>query len=436
MSIVEFFKSIAVNNLSWNEGADAHSSAFDGRTLALMEQYFPAPAEQLFRIVGIVWNLILTNEVYMNTSGPEQHFFALMDAFAKESEKIFIVVTVTLEEIETRVQRFFYPHSNGLGSFPYDSLGLSILNGSSPNEPLDEIPCQEELLSYLALSNNSLEHQVMGRLNVPYNSGIRLAWNYDPGLYFYPLIQLGFLRVTDLPAVRTRTRPEDELKYYSAPNILPRLRVASHKLSMRLDTMQVSVKTLVPQSSWTLGMPSEVLPRSDRTVLGIINAYMGVPLTRAFAAWAEDPNVTVICERTILHWAMVSKLVGTSIGTGATAYSENNDITFRGAFYPRSCKGEYDFVTIGPLFAIHVKLDAYTRLRFSLASTASWETRFDKGTFDVPSSQKYADPFGIESCFEGDSQQAPTGPKFKTSTKESEPKATSEPAAVSAEDQL
>ncbi|KAL7676012.1 hypothetical protein ACOME3_002269 [Neoechinorhynchus agilis] len=49
MSVVEFFKSVAVNNLLWNEGPDVHSSAFDGRTLALMEQYFPAPAEQLFR---------------------------------------------------------------------------------------------------------------------------------------------------------------------------------------------------------------------------------------------------------------------------------------------------------------------------------------------------------------------------------------------------
>ncbi|KAL7667729.1 hypothetical protein ACOME3_010464 [Neoechinorhynchus agilis] len=503
MSVVDFFRCVAVNNLVWNEGPNVHNSALDGRTLAVMEQYFPAPAEQLHRIVATVWNPILVDEIYMNRSGTEEHFFSLMDAFAKQANKIFIVVTVTLEEIATCVQRFRYTSSNGMGSFPYDNLGLSILNGSFPNEALNEIPCQEELLSYLALSNNTLDYQFMGRLKVPYNSGIRLAWNYDPGFYFYPLIQFGLLKVSDLPATRTRLTPENELKYYSAPDILPCLRLAAHKLSLRLDTMQVSIKAVTPESSWILGSISDVLPTSDRTILGIINAYLGVPLARAFAAWAVDPEVTIVHERTILHWVMVSKSLGVSFGSGAMAYSEHNgrssvgvswqlsshtqeaelttkfflnnsvwsvvctddldpfriglnepctpelmplvtlkgfiggirsDITFRGALLPRGCKGQYDVITIGSLFAIQVKINAHIRLRFSLAHLASWDTRFDKGTFDVPRNERYTDPLGIASCFEGDSQLAPMGPEARISSKGSKIEDASERAAASAED--
>ncbi|KAL7667716.1 hypothetical protein ACOME3_010468, partial [Neoechinorhynchus agilis] len=503
MSIVDFFRCVAVNNLVWNEGPNVHNSAFDGRTLAVMEQYFPAPAEQLHRTVATVWNPILTEEIYMNHSGVEDHYFSLMDAFAKEPGKIFIVVSVTLEEIATRVQRFSYTSSSGPGPFPYDNLGLAILNGSFPNEPLNEIPCQEELLSYLALSNNSLEYQVMGRLNVPYGSGVRIAWNYDPGFYFYPLIQLGLLKVSDLPATQTRMTPENELKYYSAQNILPCLRLAMHKLSLRLDTMQVSVKAVTPDSSWTLGSISDILPTSDRTILGIISAYLGAPMARAFAAWARDPEVTIIHERTILHWVMISKALGISFGSGALAYSEYNgrssvgvswqmashtqepelttkfflnnsvwsivptedldpfriglneictpnllplitlkgfvggarsDITFRGALLPRGCRGQYDVITIGSLFAIQVKINALTRLRFSLAHMASWETRFDKGTFDVPRNERYTDPLDIASCFEGDSLLAPMGLEVPTSSRKKKTEDASERPDASAED--
>ncbi|KAL7667664.1 hypothetical protein ACOME3_010523 [Neoechinorhynchus agilis] len=224
MSLVEYLSSIAVNNVSWVEGDVRHNWAYDGRVLALMEQYFPVPHEQLIRLVATVWNPTLIDEIYMNYSGGTFNYFVLMDAFAKTSDKEFVVIAVTLEEVAIQVQRFTYDHSNGMGGFPYDGMGLSILNGSPTNESFDQIPLQEELLSYMPLSGNTLHHQVMGRLNVPYSSGVRLFWHYDPGLYLYPLIQLGILRVEDLPAAHDRCGPQDELAYYSPPDVLPRLR--------------------------------------------------------------------------------------------------------------------------------------------------------------------------------------------------------------------
>ncbi|KAL7674206.1 hypothetical protein ACOME3_000485 [Neoechinorhynchus agilis] len=504
MSVVEYLNSIAVNNISWLEGDNMHNWAYDGRVLALVEQYFPIPHEQLFRLVATVWNPTLIDEIYMNDSGGSFNHFVLMDSFAKTPDKEFMVITVTLEEIAVQVRRFTYDHSNGMGGFPYDGMGLSILNGSPTNESFDQIPLQEELLSYMALSGNTLHHQVMGRLNVPYSSGVRLFWHYDPGFYFYPLVQLGMLRVEDLPAARDRCGPQDELIYYSPPNVLPRLRCFLHKLSVRLDTMQVSVKTATPEASWVLGTVSDTAFKNTRTIIGAISAFMGPPLAYAFAVWADDPAVTISNERTTLHWCLVSKHIGISIGSGITTYSESygrvslgvpymqaaqttndelstkfffnnavwsivvtdslklfrvgpitpltremmplitlkgfvagvrSDITLPGVLLPRSCRGQFDVITIDSLFAMHIKLNPYVRLLFTLANNASCETRYDKGTFDVKREEKYADPFGIARCFEGDSPLAPIAPGRRVSTKRQIQKATSDLVDVSAEEQ-
>ncbi|KAL7677987.1 hypothetical protein ACOME3_004215 [Neoechinorhynchus agilis] len=96
-----------------------------------------------------------------------------------------------MTEDAERAHHFVLKEPCGIRGYPYTMDILAVLAGSPDGASIESLPSQEELHSFIAATSNSGDYRVVGKLNVPFSSGVRYKWNYDSGLYFYPLFRWG-----------------------------------------------------------------------------------------------------------------------------------------------------------------------------------------------------------------------------------------------------
>ncbi|KAL7676024.1 hypothetical protein ACOME3_002281 [Neoechinorhynchus agilis] len=127
--------------------------------------------------------------------------YSLLDTFnAGDPTKPFHVVTLELDSREVSVVRLDVSAGHGVGAFPYDPIGLSILSRGSPYaNDLTIVPRQRwSDGAIVSTCNCSASPTFMGRFDLKrVDDGVRILYDQDSAFYFHALVELQLVRVEE-----------------------------------------------------------------------------------------------------------------------------------------------------------------------------------------------------------------------------------------------